>query len=68
MAASLGQIGLLPYYFPYLICILELFISSGFSIDLQCPLNCTCTGNLVDCSNLGLTDTPLDLPPWTSYL
>ncbi|XP_053576664.1 leucine-rich repeats and immunoglobulin-like domains protein 1 [Bombina bombina] len=32
-----------------------------------CPLPCTCTDNLVDCSNLGLTDLP-DLPAWTTHL
>lgn len=68
MAASLGQIGPVSYYVFYLILCLELLIDSGLSSDLPCAQNCTCTSNLVDCSNLDLTDTPQDLPVQTVYL
>ncbi|XP_006630714.3 leucine-rich repeats and immunoglobulin-like domains protein 1 [Lepisosteus oculatus] len=68
MAATLGQIGLLPYYFLQLIFLLKLPVHFGLSTDLPCALNCTCTNDLVDCSNLGLTDIPQDLPVHTVYL
>ncbi|KAM3914583.1 leucine-rich repeats and immunoglobulin-like domains protein 1 [Leptodactylus fuscus] len=33
-----------------------------------CPSRCTCTGDLVDCSNLGLTEVPTDLPAGATHL
>ncbi|KAL0978550.1 hypothetical protein UPYG_G00172010 [Umbra pygmaea] len=62
MAASLGRIGSFSRYGFYLILSLELLINYGFSADLPCAKNCTCTGDSVDCSHLDLTATPLDLP------
>ncbi|KAG7478043.1 hypothetical protein MATL_G00076210 [Megalops atlanticus] len=68
MAASQGQVLSVSYYVFYLILCLELIIDFGLSSDLPCALNCTCTGDSVDCSNLDLTDTPQDLPVQTVYL
>ncbi|XP_078517613.1 leucine-rich repeats and immunoglobulin-like domains protein 1 isoform X2 [Lissotriton helveticus] len=30
----------------------------------SCPSNCTCSGELLDCSRLGLTELPAPLPSW----
>ncbi|KAM4587097.1 LOW QUALITY PROTEIN: leucine-rich repeats and immunoglobulin-like domains protein 1 [Odontesthes bonariensis] len=62
MAASLGRFGYMSRCFFYLILSVELFNSYGLSSDTPCPQNCTCNGDSVDCSNLELTATPLDLP------
>ncbi|XP_078104045.1 leucine-rich repeats and immunoglobulin-like domains protein 1 [Sander vitreus] len=68
MAASLGRFGYLSCCVFYLILSVELFISYGLSSDLPCAQNCTCNGDSVDCSNLELTATPLDLPVRTVSL
>ncbi|XP_024940471.1 leucine-rich repeats and immunoglobulin-like domains protein 3 isoform X2 [Cephus cinctus] len=34
----------------------------------QCPVECACLGNVVDCSRLQLVGTPSGLPPWTEIL
>nr|XP_046168710.1 leucine-rich repeats and immunoglobulin-like domains protein 1 isoform X1 [Oncorhynchus gorbuscha] len=62
MAAPLERIGSGSHYGFYLVFSLELLINYGLSSDLPCAQNCTCNGDSVDCSNLDLTDTPLDLP------
>nr|XP_012136440.1 PREDICTED: leucine-rich repeats and immunoglobulin-like domains protein 3 isoform X2 [Megachile rotundata] len=36
--------------------------------DNQCPVECGCLGNVVDCSNLQLIGAPSGLPPWTEIL
>ncbi|KAM9098986.1 leucine-rich repeats and immunoglobulin-like domains protein 1 [Sarcophilus harrisii] len=36
--------------------------------EAPCASNCVCTGALLDCSGLGLTALPEDLPPWTVTL
>ncbi|XP_073425848.1 leucine-rich repeats and immunoglobulin-like domains protein 1 isoform X1 [Dendrobates tinctorius] len=33
-----------------------------------CPTSCTCTGEMVDCSNRGLTEAPTDIPAWAAHL
>ncbi|TKS70953.1 Leucine-rich repeats and immunoglobulin-like domains protein 1 [Collichthys lucidus] len=68
MAASLGRFGYVSRCVFYLMLSLELFITYGVSSDLPCALNCTCNGDSVDCSNLELTATPLDLPVRTVSL
>uniref|UniRef100_UPI003AAC47EF leucine-rich repeats and immunoglobulin-like domains protein 1 n=1 Tax=Centroberyx gerrardi TaxID=166262 RepID=UPI003AAC47EF len=68
MAASLGRIGYVSHYVFYLVLSVELLISYGLSSDLPCAQNCTCSGDSVDCSNLELTATPLDLPARTVSL
>ncbi|KAI4826372.1 hypothetical protein KUCAC02_029820 [Chaenocephalus aceratus] len=68
MAASLGRFGYVSRCVFYLILSIELFISYGLSSDLPCAQNCTCDGDAVDCSNLELTATPLDLPVRTVFL
>uniref|UniRef100_A0A4W6FDW5 Leucine rich repeats and immunoglobulin like domains 1 n=1 Tax=Lates calcarifer TaxID=8187 RepID=A0A4W6FDW5_LATCA len=65
MAASLGRFGYVSRCVFYLILTVELFNSYGLSSDLPCAQNCTCDGDSVDCSNLELTATPLDLPART---
>ncbi|XP_056247183.1 leucine-rich repeats and immunoglobulin-like domains protein 1 [Seriola aureovittata] len=68
MAASLGRFGFVSRCVFYLILTVELFNSRGFGSDLPCAQNCTCNGDSVDCSNLELTATPLDLPARTVSL
>ncbi|XP_032368911.1 leucine-rich repeats and immunoglobulin-like domains protein 1 [Etheostoma spectabile] len=68
MAASPGRFGYLSCCVFYLILSVELFISYGLSSDMPCAQNCTCNGDSVDCSNLELTATPLDLPVRTVSL
>lgn len=36
--------------------------------ELRCASRCTCTGQLLDCSQLGLTEVPRDLPTWPVYV
>uniref|UniRef100_A0A3Q4I218 Leucine-rich repeats and immunoglobulin-like domains 1 n=1 Tax=Neolamprologus brichardi TaxID=32507 RepID=A0A3Q4I218_NEOBR len=62
MAAFLGRFGYLSRCIFYLILSVEFFKSYGLSSDTPCAQNCTCSGDSVDCSNLELTATPLDLP------
>uniref|UniRef100_A0AAX7UFK4 Ig-like domain-containing protein n=1 Tax=Astatotilapia calliptera TaxID=8154 RepID=A0AAX7UFK4_ASTCA len=62
MAAFLGRFGYLSRCIFYLILSVEFFQSYGLSSDTPCAQNCTCSGDSVDCSNLELTATPLDLP------
>lgn len=68
MAAFLGRFGYVSRCIFYLILSLELLISYGLGSDLSCAQNCTCNGDSVDCSNLELTATPLDLPVRTVSL
>ncbi|XP_029991238.1 leucine-rich repeats and immunoglobulin-like domains protein 1 isoform X2 [Sphaeramia orbicularis] len=68
MAASLGRFGYFSRCVFYLILSVELFVTYGLSSDLPCAQNCTCNGDSVDCSNLELTGTPLDLPDRTVSL
>ncbi|XP_031710643.1 leucine-rich repeats and immunoglobulin-like domains protein 1 [Anarrhichthys ocellatus] len=68
MAASLGRFGYVSPCVFYLILSVQLLISRGSSSDLPCAQNCTCDGDSVDCSNLELTATPLDLPVRTVSL
>ncbi|KAK2862453.1 hypothetical protein Q5P01_001986 [Channa striata] len=68
MAASRGQIGYVTYCVFYLILTAELLNSHELSPDEPCAQNCTCSGDSVDCSNLELTATPVDLPARTVSL
>uniref|UniRef100_A0A669EUA4 Leucine rich repeats and immunoglobulin like domains 1 n=1 Tax=Oreochromis niloticus TaxID=8128 RepID=A0A669EUA4_ORENI len=68
MAAFLGRFGYLSRCVFYLILSVEFFQSYGLSSDTPCAQNCTCSGDSVDCSNLELTATPLDLPVRTVSL
>ncbi|XP_076012898.1 leucine-rich repeats and immunoglobulin-like domains protein 1 [Genypterus blacodes] len=68
MAASLGRFGYVFGFVFYLILSFGLLISYGLASDLHCARNCTCNGDSVDCSDLELTATPLDLPTWTVSL
>lgn len=68
MAATLGRFGFVSRYVFYLILLLELLISHGLGSEELCAQNCTCNGDSVDCSNLGLTAIPLDLPVGTVSL
>ncbi|KAM5148036.1 leucine-rich repeats and immunoglobulin-like domains protein 1 [Mantella aurantiaca] len=52
----------------YLCLISRLLLGLCLDGRAPCPGNCTCTGDLVDCSNLGLTDTPTHLPAWATHL
>uniref|UniRef100_A0A8C4I0R4 Leucine-rich repeats and immunoglobulin-like domains 1 n=1 Tax=Dicentrarchus labrax TaxID=13489 RepID=A0A8C4I0R4_DICLA len=68
MAASLGRFGFVSRCVFYFILSDQLLISYGQSSDLPCAQNCTCNGDSVDCSDLELTATPLDLPVRTVSL
>ncbi|XP_041835604.1 leucine-rich repeats and immunoglobulin-like domains protein 1 [Melanotaenia boesemani] len=68
MAASLGRFGYVSRCFFYLMLSLGLLSSYGLGWDTPCALNCTCSGDSVDCSNQELTATPLDLPVRTVSL
>ncbi|XP_035517220.1 leucine-rich repeats and immunoglobulin-like domains protein 1 isoform X2 [Morone saxatilis] len=68
MAASLGRFGFVSRCVFYFILSDQLLISYGLSSDLPCAQNCTCNGDSVDCSDLELTATPLDLPVRTVSL
>ncbi|XP_054472125.1 leucine-rich repeats and immunoglobulin-like domains protein 1 [Anoplopoma fimbria] len=68
MAASLGRFGYVSPCVFYLILSVELFTGFGLGSDLPCAQNCTCDGDSVDCSDLELTATPLDLPVRTVSL
>lgn len=35
---------------------------------LACPADCSCLGNMVDCSKKRLRRIPEDLPPWVQIL
>uniref|UniRef100_A0A3B3QJH9 Leucine rich repeats and immunoglobulin like domains 1 n=1 Tax=Paramormyrops kingsleyae TaxID=1676925 RepID=A0A3B3QJH9_9TELE len=66
MAAWPGHMGSASWCVLYLLSSLGLLAGSGSA--LLCPLNCTCEGDSVDCSGLGLTDTPQELPVRTRSL
>ncbi|XP_037347132.2 leucine-rich repeats and immunoglobulin-like domains protein 1 [Pungitius pungitius] len=68
MAASAGRIGSVSPGVFYLLLSLELFIGRGLGSGLSCAQDCTCDGDSVDCSDLELTATPLDLPVRTVSL
>ncbi|XP_015240768.1 PREDICTED: leucine-rich repeats and immunoglobulin-like domains protein 1 [Cyprinodon variegatus] len=68
MAASLGRYGCGSRFVFYLILSLELLNTFGLCSDAPCPLNCTCSGDSVDCSGRELTVPPLDLPVRTVSL
>lgn len=42
-------------------------LDNGGKEDL-CPVECSCLGNLVACSELQLVEAPSGLPPWTEIL
>uniref|UniRef100_A0A7N6AM36 Ig-like domain-containing protein n=1 Tax=Anabas testudineus TaxID=64144 RepID=A0A7N6AM36_ANATE len=65
MAASLGQFGYVSRCVLYLILTVVQLSRDGFSSELPCAQNCTCSGDSVDCSGLELTAAPLDLPART---
>uniref|UniRef100_A0A8C8SI05 Leucine rich repeats and immunoglobulin like domains 1 n=1 Tax=Pelusios castaneus TaxID=367368 RepID=A0A8C8SI05_9SAUR len=41
---------------------------SGSESDLRCAARCTCRGEVLDCSRLGLGDLPAELPAWPAYV
>ncbi|XP_026577844.1 leucine-rich repeats and immunoglobulin-like domains protein 1 isoform X1 [Pseudonaja textilis] len=49
-----------------LLLIFQMFVGRGSCVE--CDSNCTCTGDLLDCSNRGLERVPLELPPWIVHL
>lgn len=56
-----------------ILCTIPLNLTSADSIlysakDNQCPVECACLGNVVDCSSLQLIGAPSGLPPWTEIL
>ncbi|KAG9483580.1 hypothetical protein GDO78_009480 [Eleutherodactylus coqui] len=48
--------------------LLLLLLGCCLASRTPCPTRCTCTGDMVDCSNLGLTQVPSDLPAWATHL
>lgn len=60
-----------------LLCIVFLISDRKTSVDsrtargatyLQCPAECSCLGNVVDCSKRALTTVPKSLPDWVESL
>lgn len=55
-----------------ILCTIPLNLTSADLIysakDNQCPVECACLGNVVDCSSLQLIGAPSGLPPWTEIL
>ncbi|XP_011162349.2 leucine-rich repeats and immunoglobulin-like domains protein 3 isoform X2 [Solenopsis invicta] len=43
------------------------YVESSDNTD-RCPVECSCLGNLVACSELQLIEAPSGLPPWTETL
>ena len=43
-------------------------VPGGGKNNVQCPVECACLGNVVDCSGLQLIGAPSGLPPWTEIL
>ncbi|XP_072276895.1 leucine-rich repeats and immunoglobulin-like domains protein 1 [Pyxicephalus adspersus] len=52
----------------HLCLISQLLLGLCLGATAPCPGNCTCIGGMVDCSNLGITETPTHLPAWTTHL
>ncbi|XP_056380538.1 leucine-rich repeats and immunoglobulin-like domains protein 1 isoform X2 [Hyla sarda] len=48
--------------------LLLLLLGCCLASRTPCPTRCSCTGDMVDCSNLGLTEVPTDLPAWATHL
>ncbi|XP_066589218.1 leucine-rich repeats and immunoglobulin-like domains protein 3 [Prorops nasuta] len=44
-----------------------IFVADAGEAD-QCPIKCSCLGNIVDCRDLKLNEAPSGLPPWTETL
>ncbi|CAL9705027.1 unnamed protein product [Knipowitschia caucasica] len=68
MEATLGRFGIVSRFILFVIFIPELLMSYGSGSEPLCAQNCTCSGDSVDCSRLGLTAVPLDLPVGTVSL
>ncbi|XP_075039503.1 leucine-rich repeats and immunoglobulin-like domains protein 1 [Mixophyes fleayi] len=52
----------------FLLLTLHVLMGSCLTTRTPCPTKCTCIGDLVDCSNQGLTEVPSDIPAWTTHL
>ncbi|XP_039184698.1 leucine-rich repeats and immunoglobulin-like domains protein 1 isoform X1 [Crotalus tigris] len=46
--------------------IFQVFVGMGSCVE--CDSNCTCIGDILDCSNRGLESVPLELPTWIVHL
>ncbi|XP_075870368.1 leucine-rich repeats and immunoglobulin-like domains protein 1 [Nelusetta ayraudi] len=68
MAASRGRFGYDCRCLYYLMLALELLVGHALASEPPCALNCTCSGDSVDCSSLGLTAPPAHLPVRTVSL
>ncbi|XP_070594282.1 leucine-rich repeats and immunoglobulin-like domains protein 1 isoform X1 [Erythrolamprus reginae] len=49
-----------------LLVIFQTLVGTGSCVE--CDSNCSCTGDLLDCSNRGLEKVPLELPTWIVHL
>ncbi|XP_061474677.1 leucine-rich repeats and immunoglobulin-like domains protein 1 [Rhineura floridana] len=66
-----GKLGSLLFSdgFWTLFIISQTFLGFGCCVERQlCDSNCTCSGDLLDCSNRGLEEVPKELPTWAVYL
>lgn len=62
-----GKLGSLPFCDFFWTFLLVVQMLTGFSSCLEqqlCHSNCTCRGDLLDCSNLGLEEVPAEMPTW----
>ncbi|XP_015273496.1 PREDICTED: leucine-rich repeats and immunoglobulin-like domains protein 1 [Gekko japonicus] len=62
-----GKLGSLPFFdlFWTFLLVVQMFTGFGSCLEQQlCPSNCTCRADLLDCSNLGLEEVPVEMPTW----
>ncbi|XP_074861934.1 leucine-rich repeats and immunoglobulin-like domains protein 1 [Carettochelys insculpta] len=64
-AAAAGPGGPLPLLLTFLLAALA---GPGSGSEPRCASRCTCAAQLLDCSHLGLTEVPRDLPTWPVYV
>ncbi|XP_053151504.1 leucine-rich repeats and immunoglobulin-like domains protein 1 [Hemicordylus capensis] len=65
---KLGSLVCADSFWTFLL-VFQTFVGSGFSVEWQlCNSSCTCSGDLLDCSNRGLEEVPKELPTWAVYV
>ncbi|XP_062978120.1 leucine-rich repeats and immunoglobulin-like domains protein 1 isoform X2 [Elgaria multicarinata webbii] len=65
---KLGSLRFSDAFWTWLL-IVQTFVGFGSCLERQlCDSDCTCSGDLLDCSSRGLEKVPQDLPTWVVYL
>ncbi|XP_060095486.1 leucine-rich repeats and immunoglobulin-like domains protein 1 isoform X2 [Heteronotia binoei] len=61
---KLGSLRFCDFFWTFLL-VVQTFPGFSSSLEQQlCHSNCTCRGDLLDCSNLGLEEVPVEMPTW----